>query len=149
MTSTTETCPQTLDQRRARHAWEAVREILRKYPGESRDGKQVPHKKAKQYGSHAKKLPVRTVTSGLGQALAFLRAKDYAPELLEDLGDWVLFKRKGSESRQPRPDDKALLNAIVTGNSDDLRRYTDEALAYLQWLTRFAEAEGLTEGDDS
>ena len=38
-----------------------------------------------------------------------------------------------------------LLEQIVNGDSNFLRRATDETLAYLQWLNRFAEAEGLTE----
>ena len=43
-----------------------------------------------------------------------------------------------------------LLERIVKGNSDFLRRATDEVLAYLVWLKRFAEAEGLTdEGEDA
>jgi CRISPR-associated protein Cmr5 len=41
------------------------------------------------------------------------------------------------------------LERIVQGNSDFLRRATDEVLAYLLWLNRFAEAEGLTEGEES
>ena len=41
-----------------------------------------------------------------------------------------------------------MITAIVHGTSDKLRLMTDEALAYLQWLNRFAEARGLTEGDE-
>jgi hypothetical protein len=33
----------------------------------------------------------------------------------------------------------------VQGDCDFLRWKTAEALAYLQWLTRFAEAKGLTD----
>ena len=43
--------------------------------------------------------------------------------------------------------DDALLLAIIYGNSDFLRRATDEVLAYLLWLNRFAEAENLTENE--
>ena len=43
--------------------------------------------------------------------------------------------------------DEALLLAVIQGNSDFLRRATDEVLAYLLWLNRFAEAEKLTEND--
>lgn len=122
----------TLEQRRAKHAWEAIQRA-----------KQV--KDPKKYGGQAKKLPMRIMASGLGQALAFLKAKGYAPELLVGIGDWVLDKRANPESKKPMPQDDALLKAIVNGESDSLRRATDETLAYLQWLNRFAEAEGLTE----
>lgn len=128
----------TVDQERAKHAWDAVCRIR------SRDGK--------KYGGHAKKLPMRIMASGLGQALVFLHAKDYAPELLRDVGDWVLGslgKHKRGVAPESRPAPDALIKAVVDGDSDQLRRATNEALAYLQWLTRFAEAEGLGGEDDT
>ena len=79
------------------------------------------------------------MASGLGQALAFLKAKDYTPDLLEALGDWVLKKRTQT----------ALLEAVITGTADTLRQYTAETLAYLQWLNRFCEANNLTEDANS
>ena len=127
----------TLDQKRARHAWEAVCRA---------ESKQGHHKEQapKKFGGQAKKLPVRIMASGLGQALAFLKAKDYAPGLLAELADWVARRipcRPGA-----RKDD--LLDRVIKGDADFLRRATDEVLAYLVWLNRFAEAKGLTEGDD-
>ncbi len=69
---------QTLDQRRAAHAWAAVEELPGKIGGD--------------YAREAKRLPVRMLTSGLGHALAFLRAKskrgDTNERLLHDLSDW-------------------------------------------------------------
>jgi len=137
MPSTTQGAKSTLDQKRASHAWQAV---------ERAKSKQGAHQKQspKKFGGQAKKLPVRIMASGLGQSLAFLRAKDYAPGLLAELTAWV-------NDRIPRTstDPQELLERIVRGDSDFLRRATDEVLAYLQWLNRFAEAEGLTEGEDS
>jgi CRISPR-associated protein Cmr5 len=131
MTETTQSKP-TLDQRRASHAWRAVQGAKK-------------CKDPKKFGGQAKSLPTRIMASGLGQALAFLKAKDYAPELLKAIADWVLDKRSNEKSTKPEPADDALIQAIIGGSSDFLRRATDEALAYLQWLNRFAEAEGLTE----
>ena len=128
----TETSKPTLDQRRARHAWETVQG--------AKHGSNP-----KQFGGQAKKLPTRIMASGLGQALAFLRAKDYAPDLLVAIADWALDKHHNSDSKKDKPQDDALIKAIIEGNSDFLRRVTDETLAYLQWLNRFAEAESLTE----
>lgn len=124
---------QTLDQRRACHAWEAVQRAKQKHD---------PHQKQdpKKFGGQAKKLPTRIMTAGLGQALAFLKAKDYAPGLLAEISDWV------NHRIPPRPNEpKDLLERIVKGDADFLRRATDEVLAYLLWLNRFAEAEGLKE----
>ncbi len=125
----------TLDQRRALHAWNAVVEIKNSYKG-------------KKFGGQAKKLPMRIMASGLGQALALLKAKDYSPDLLRALGDWVLDKRHNPKSSNQLPTDDALLRRIIEGDSDSLRRDTDEALSYLQWLNRFAEAEGLTDDEE-
>jgi CRISPR-associated protein Cmr5 len=139
---------QTLDQRRARHAWEAVDAFAKIHVRES-NGKRDPDKEAKKYATHAKKLPTRILTAGLGQALAFLKAKGYAPDLLMALSDWVLDKRLNKDSKKPRPADDALLHAIVNGNSDELRRWTDESLAYLQWLNRWVESIiGVSELED-
>ncbi len=125
----------TLDQKRAAHAWEAVRQA-KQQQGEHRG--QAP----KKFGGQAKKLPVRIIASGLGQALAFLKAKRYAPGLVASLSSWIAscIPPHEGESRD-------LLERIIAGDSDFLRRATDEVLAYLQWLTRFADAEGLTEGE--
>jgi CRISPR-associated protein Cmr5 len=138
MSATTTKALPTLEQRRANHAWEAVANAKNKY--------KTDLDKAKRFGGHAKKLPTRIIASGLGQALAFLKAKDYAPDLLLALSKWVLFVRDEKEPPGNIKDD-ALLLAVIKGNSDFLRRATDEVLAYLLWLNRFAEAEKLTEND--
>ena len=72
----------TLDQRRAAHAWDVVQRVKQK---------QGPHQgqEPKKFGGQAKKLPTRIMAAGLGQALAFLKAKGYAPGLLAELTAWV------------------------------------------------------------
>jgi CRISPR-associated protein Cmr5 len=137
----------TLDQRRANHAWHVVREMVAAHVKAGPDGKPVANETAKKFGGQAKKLPTRIMAAGLGQALAFLRAKDYAPQLLMAIADWVLDKRGNPASSKAKPTDSALLLEIVKGTSEFLRRATDETLAYLLWLNRFAEAEGLTQGE--
>jgi CRISPR-associated protein Cmr5 len=92
-------------------------------------------KDAKLFGGAARKLPVRIMASGLGQALAFLKAKGKTPALLDALGEWVL----------KDPKSKDLLAAVITGTADSLRMHTAETLAYLQWLNRFCEANNLTD----
>lgn len=140
---------QTRDQRRAKHAMQAVEAVLAKFPPTvtptTQGQKSTPHEKAKKFGGQARKLPTRIVASGLGQALAFLKAKDYAPDLLVALGDWVINKPADGFNRPgAKPKDDDLLKAVILGTSDYLRQTTDEALAYLQWLNRFCEANDLS-----
>jgi CRISPR-associated protein Cmr5 len=136
-----------LEQRRAKHAWKAVEQIVADHV-KKQGPKRLPDDQAKKYGRHAKRLPARIHAAGLGQALAFLYAKQEAPELLQRLGDWVLDKRHNPFSEKPPPVEKALIEAIVVGEADFLRRATEESMAWLLWLNRFADAEGLTEGED-
>ena len=117
---------QTLDQGRAAHAWKVIQDVKVAEPSAR-----------KEFKIQTKKLPVRIVTSGLGQSLAFLEAKGYARDLREALDDWV--KLPGG-NRPARADDRLLMR-IVQGSSDDLRFATAECLAYLVWLVRFADAE--------
>ncbi|MEK7748240.1 MAG: type III-B CRISPR module-associated protein Cmr5 [Nitrospirota bacterium] len=131
----------TLDQRRANHAWEKIIS-LQVIPT-----KKEPHKHnedAKEYAREARKLPARIMAAGLGQALAFIMAKakkkPKLKQLHDDLTDWVITRRSIPAEK---PD--SLMQSIIEGDSDFLRRATDEVLAYLVWLNRFAEAEGLTE----
>jgi len=136
MSQVVPTKQQTLEQRRAGHAWDVVQRAKQK---QNLHQNQEP----KKFGGHAKKLPMRIMAAGLGQALAFLKAKDYAPGLLAELSAWI---GKRIPPKQGEPTE--LLERIVKGDSDFLRRATDEVLAYLTWLNRFAEAEGLTDEEE-
>ncbi|MBK8176006.1 MAG: type III-B CRISPR module-associated protein Cmr5 [Rhodospirillales bacterium] len=129
----------TLDQRRAAHAWEAVTSMTKQI-------KQQPDK-AKAFRGQAKKLPMRIMAAGLGHGLAFVREKGKAPELLSQIGDWVLNKSRNRDSVAPRPGESALLKTIIEKDALFLRRATDEVLAYLLWLNRFAAIE-LPDADD-
>ncbi|HMQ15857.1 MAG TPA: type III-B CRISPR module-associated protein Cmr5 [Phycisphaerae bacterium] len=137
MTQTTGDARQTLDQRRASHAWDVVQRAKVK---QGHHQNQDP----KKFGGQAKKLPTRILAAGLGQALAFLKAKGYAPGLLAELNDWIAQRMPPAQGAT-----QDLLERIIKGDSDFLRRASDEVLAYLVWLNRFAEAEGLAEGDES
>ena len=109
---------QTLSQRRAHHAWKVVDAHL------SRSG-------IEDFAREAKKLPMRILTSGLGQSLAF--AKKKSPELVDALTSWM---------QEYQRDDRIvdLLERVVKGDSDFQRLATAECLAYLAWLVRFADA---------
>jgi CRISPR-associated protein Cmr5 len=124
--------PKTLDQKRAEHAWGVVEHVKTKGEAEK-----------KQFGTQAKKLPTRIMAAGLGQALAFLLAKDYARELQEALSAWVASRRTPKTG-----EDERLLVRLVHGDADFQRYATAECLAYLVWLVRFADAAGLTSGEE-
>jgi CRISPR-associated protein Cmr5 len=113
----------TLEQERAKHAWECVQEVKdRTFAGD--------------YRSIAVKAPSLILTNGLGQTLAFLRSKPDRPHfqsLYHHLARWV-----GEKVRA----DGDFLNWLVSeADSQQYRLATMEALALLQWLKRFAEAE--------
>lgn len=128
----------TLDQRRAQHAWQAVEQV-----------RELSDKK--EFARETKRLPVRIKTAGLGQTLAFLAAKakkgDARDQLLLKLGDWLLMQRKLVPRSDGAINQNSLMKAIINGDAALLRRATEEALLYLQWLTRFSEAEFGTEED--
>jgi len=114
---------QTLDQKRARQAWENVKTV-KKQPFEG------------DYGSLARRVPALVQTNGLGQTLAFLKAKgkdNKAHQVLYDhLSDWVVGQMGWR---------RELLAEVVEQGTADYRRATAEAIAFLNWLKRFAEAE--------
>ncbi|MGB9661670.1 MAG: type III-B CRISPR module-associated protein Cmr5 [Moorellaceae bacterium] len=139
-----ESLQQTLEQKRAKKAWEDVQSVTAR-----------PDDFKKKYGSLARRVPMLVLTNGLGQTLAFLLSKakiNEAPqkrsadaqahgELFHHLSDWTM--------TQVAPDEKGrdLMVWVLNSNSDAYRRATAEALAYLTWLKRFAEAELPTEED--
>jgi CRISPR-associated protein Cmr5 len=121
------------EQRRAQAAWEAVEAV--------RGGKKDY---AEEYGSTVKKLPMMILTNGLGQALAFLKAKAKGKEddeheaVFRHLSGWV-----GKELKL----EGDLLSAVVSGDSNAYRRATAESLAFLTWLKKFVEAANLGKED--
>jgi CRISPR-associated protein Cmr5 len=119
----------TREQERAKHAWGCVRRVKVKQT-----------KCAPEYRTIAVKAPSLIATNGLGQTLAFLRSKPNREPfrlLYKDLAEWVA----GQLGVQGD-----LLDWLVNGaTSQQYRLATVEALALLQWLKRFAEAE-LSEG---
>ena len=118
----------TLEQERAAHAWRAV-------AGVRESGSEL----AQDYLGIARGAAADIQVNGLGQTLAFWRAKGRKDcayrRLLDQLGGWV-----GQQMGAPDGDLLLWLVKDTTG-SDAYRRATWEALAYLKWIKRFAEAE--------
>ena len=120
---------QILQQKRAAHAWECIEKV--------NAGIQ------KKYGSLVRGLPALIQSDGLGQMLAFLKAKDKNKgntehiEAYSNISNWI-----NIEFGFTYKEDETLLEWLLTQETSMYRRATAEALAYLNWLKRFAEAKG-------
>lgn len=121
---------QTKEQQRAKEAWQDIREVDQ----ESQDTK-------RKYRGLVLKFPVMILTNGLGQTLAFLASKGKG-----DKGDpheivsSQLQRRLFTEIHWQGTTHSTLIERILNTTSETYRLATTEALSYLQWLRRFAEA---------
>lgn len=110
---------QSLEQKRARAAWDAVTTVQQN----------------KEYLSLARNAPADIQISGLGQTLSFWLAKN-KPEhqaLYKHVSDWVI-KQLGINRSN-------LMDWIMNeASSQQYRHATNEALAFLVWVKRFAQA---------
>ena len=118
------------DQQRAHDAWKVVQKA-----------KNLSSDKQKEFGRNVLQAAPRILTSGLGPTLAFLQAKKFAPDLTAALNNWIHQRRPAVRDTD---DDKDLTRRIMLEDAAFLRYVTAESIAYLQWLKRFSEAEGLT-----
>jgi CRISPR-associated protein Cmr5 len=131
---------QTLQQKRAAHAWECIEKV--------RD--------QSSYKSQVGRLPALIRSDGLGQTLAFLKAKDGKSErrgstgyieIYNNISNWIASPDSGIEAKYEQGKD--LLDWLIHQDTPTYRRVTVEALAYVSWLKRFAEgAEWKDEGDE-
>lgn len=128
---------QLTEQARAAFAWSKIEEVENKHPDEK-----------KNYGTQARKLPSMLQTNGLGQTLAFLRAKGKGKEgnsynlLADHCSQWV-------KNQLRIQTDQDLLVWVIQQPSDAYRRATTESIAFAIWLRCFVEAKdwGETGGD--
>lgn len=134
----TVTPQQSLEQERARFAWDCIQKV-------SSDNR-------KEYGTLAKRAPADIQVNGLGQTLAFWRAKGFKngspqnkaeAQLLEHICNWLLKPERnlGIANAEQHSGNKVLYWIAHTANSDQYRRAASETIAFLLWLKRFAEAE--------
>jgi CRISPR-associated protein Cmr5 len=109
--------------------------------------------KSKEYKAYIKKIPMLIKSNGLASALAFVKAKSttetskagYAYYVInEQLTQWLKQEPKGILSDKLN-NNVDLVKAVLELNSDEYRAVTNEVLAFLTWLKRFAE--GLIEGE--
>ena len=123
------------EQIRARIAWELVNE--------------VPAKVIDDYASLVKSAPVMILTNGLGQTLAFFISKksDLKYKLLYNHLDKWLSENVAWTKNENVTDD--LIDRVINEGSQGYRMATEEALAFLAWMKRFAMALSKDGGDDA
>jgi CRISPR-associated protein Cmr5 len=121
-----ETQRQTLEQGRAKHAFDAAKEAAKQ-------------KDKEEYESYTKKVPMLIKTNGLGATLAFMQSKGKAYKtILNNLESWFKTDIKFSSIYKAIPGSD-LVEKTVNCNTSEYRALTTEALAYLNWLKRFAD----------
>jgi CRISPR-associated protein Cmr5 len=132
------TLQQTLQQKRAAHAWSCIVKV----DGRKTEKNEPDEKFKKRYGSLVRGLSSLVQSDGLGQMLAFLKAKDKNKgntehiEAYTNISNWISIEF-GVTYKQG----ETLLEWLLTQETPMYRRVTAEALAYLNWLKRFAEAK--------
>ncbi len=116
------------EQKRAIRAWELVDSI--------------PDDRIEKYSSLAKSAPVMILTNGLGQTLAYFISKSNGANeyslLYNHLNVWlsenVVWSAGNTEKRE-------LIERVINENTYGYRMATEEALAFLSWIKRFAGAK--------
>ncbi len=131
----------TQDQRRARAAWAAIASDTA--PKGIKYDKDV----APKYLSYVKSAPTLILTNGLGQCLAFWNSNS-GVKTAEERAYKALLKHLSDFITTRIPDTQNDLFEAVINRFDSVmyRRATNEVLAYLSWLKKFAEAEIQKEG---
>ena len=130
--TTAQSRQRSLEQQRAQAAWECVQQVKRA-------------EFAAEYRSLARSATADIQANGLGQTLAFWRAKGYESgqpkqnsehrALLDHVSQWL-----AGQLKWPGGGD-ALAWITQQASTDDYRRASTEAIAFLNWVKRFAEAE--------
>ena len=124
---------QTLEQKRAKHALDQVKVLKRK--GEIGN-----------YVSYVNALPAAILMNGLGQALATeCAAGETHRTLANHVSNWLLREEARTKYTNPvegegSDNSQRLLSRIVEGGQDAYVWAQGEAIAYVTWLKKFANA---------
>lgn len=125
---------QTLEQKRAKSAWDQV--------------ESVDENSRSKYATLARKLPSMIQINGLGATLAFLLAKGKSKS---DDGHTLIFRHLSDWLKSQEIVDRSSANVMLFiqhTDMDNYRRATAEAIEYGIWLRRFVEANDWKGSDD-
>jgi len=94
-----------------------------------------------EYRSHVKKIPTMILSNGLGQTLAFIKSKSKEGNAYELIYKQLMdYMKSEHTSRINMPKEKNdLTEWVINVDSSTYRYITQEILAFLNWLRRFAE----------
>lgn len=109
-------------------------------------------RKKKDYRSYSRKIPTMILSNGLGQTLAYVKAKAKAKDgnaykvLYQQMTNYL---KSECSTRIKMPSDKTdLVEWVISINSSEYRLVTSELLSFLNWLKRFAEGLIDEEGEN-
>ncbi|MGC9101205.1 MAG: type III-B CRISPR module-associated protein Cmr5 [Caldisericum sp.] len=93
------------------------------------------------YKSYVRKISSMILSNGLGQTLAFVKAKSQRGNAYDLIYKQLTeYMKSNHTTRISMPQDKnELVEWVISRNSQDYRYITQEIVAFLQWLKRFAE----------
>ncbi|MGC8872735.1 MAG: type III-B CRISPR module-associated protein Cmr5, partial [Caldimicrobium sp.] len=93
------------------------------------------------YKSYVRKISSMILSNGLGQTLAFVKAKSKRGNAYDLIYKQLTeYMKSNHTTRISMPQDKnELVKWVISCNSQDYRYITQEIVAFLQWLKRFAE----------
>ena len=123
----------SLEQERAKAAWKLISDY--------KDAHKTNKDEQGKMRALALGAPAEIQMIGLGQALAFWRAKSrkdsekHHKDFYEAISGWVKERIKWNGN------DSLLEWVMNTASTSDYRRATSETLAYLKWMKYFAEGE--------
>jgi len=133
-----ETIISKLEKGRAEFAYRCVEKAIEIFKDNS--------KKQKEYKSYTRKIPTMILSNGLGQTLAFIKAKSEKGNAYDLIYSQLTEYMKSAHTvRIQMPKEKNdFVEWVISCDSSKYRYITQEILAFLNWLRRFAE--GLIEG---
>jgi CRISPR-associated protein Cmr5 len=130
----------TIQQQRAKAALERVRKVI---------GQLKEAKERKEFRAHTQGLPFMIHANGLGQAYAFYLANggdDKKPKqsyraICDTLAEWLTAESQPCHGQwQGRGEREKLLDAITRIDMSTYLLAQAEAIAYMSWVKRFADA---------
>ncbi len=129
----------TLEQTRAQITWKKLDERFSDDPNQWRD-----RSEASVYLGALKKTPGRIHSSGLGQALVFLKSRkeQAAKDAYSDLSEMTMTILTGQLYSEEGSSD--LLAKIRDNDSTFLFLATEEVTCLIDWLCRYLEGAGVT-----
>jgi len=139
----------TMEQKRAKFALEQVLRIMKKIE-EKKDGQE---KAKKDFRSFSAGAPSMILQNGFGQTLAFwlvkgtdkdgrIKKNDKHIELFDIVKDWLSYQNADVKNIFAKEKDKTkLMNELMSMTQKDYLVAQNEALALLEWVKRFANAD--------